>query len=180
MSRSFKTVLQLRVSMSQNSEGVTMKRLSIFSLAGLLLPGPAAAATPGPVLPAWMAGCWETKAGSRFTVECWSLPDGATMHGESRSGIGEKADEHEKMEIVHAETDDPAIPWMTLWATPSGGKRTRFDWIPSPHRGLTFVNASHDYPQRVRYWREGKYLMAEIALVDGSKARRWRYSARGR
>ncbi|MEO5613031.1 MAG: DUF6265 family protein [Sphingomicrobium sp.] len=122
-----------------------------------------------------MAGCWESRSRTRETVECWSMPDGPIMRGESRSGA-----EHETMEIVHAETDDPAIPWMTLWATPSDGTRTRFDWVPSPRPGLTFINASHDYPQRIRYWREGKYLMAEVALADGSKARKWRYSARGR
>lgn len=149
-------------------------------LVGWVAAAIAAMAVRGPVLPAWMAGCWETQAGDRHTVECWSMPDGAIMHGESRRGTGKKADEHEKMEIVHAETDDPAIPWMTFWATPSGGTRTRFDWVPSRDSGLTFVNHAHDYPQRIRYWREGRYLMAEIALADGSKARRWRYSARGR
>jgi hypothetical protein len=38
------------------------------------------------------------------------------------------------------------------------------------------MNAQHDYPQRIRYWRDGKYLIAETALADGSKAQRWRYS----
>ena len=133
-----------------------------------------------PNLPEWMAGCWETQSGQRVTVECWSRPEGPVMRGESVSAIGGKTAEHERMEIVHAETDDPAIPWMTFWATPSNGARTRFDWVASLEPGLTFVNASHDYPQRIRYWREGKYLMAEIALADGSKARRWRYSLRGR
>lgn len=149
-------------------------------LVGWVAAAIAAWAVQAPVLPAWMAGCWENRAGARVTVECWSLPDGAVMRGESRSRLATKADEHETMEIVHAETDDPAIPWMTFWATPSGGKRTRFDWVPSRRRGLTFVNRSHDYPQRIRYWRDGRYLMAEIALADGSKAKKWRYTARGR
>src|SRR5688572_3968477 len=133
-------------------------------------------AVAAPALPVWMAGCWETRSGLPVTVECWSKPDGPVMRGESISGSGGKTDEHEKMEIVHAETDDPAIPWMTFWATPIGQDPVRFDWVPSPEPGVTFVNASHDYPQRIRYWREGKHLMAEIALADGSKVRRWRYS----
>ena len=41
---------------------------------------------------------------------------------------------------------------------------------------IVFVNAKHDYPQRISYWREGKYLMAETSLSDGNKAQRWRYS----
>jgi len=38
-----------------------------------------------------------------------------------------------------------------------------------------FENRDHDYPQRIRYWREGEVLMAEISLADGSKPMRWRY-----
>ena len=158
-----------------------MTILNILPLTAALLLGSAAPVSlKAPALPVWMAGCWESQSGKRHTVECWSMPDGGIMRGESRSGIGQQVSEHETMEIVHAETDDPAIPWMTLWALPSDGTRTRFDWVPSRNRGLTFMNRTHDYPQRIRYWREGRFLMAEIALADGSKARKWRYSPRGR
>ncbi|MGY4397037.1 hypothetical protein ACVWZA_002228 [Sphingomonas sp. UYAg733] len=36
---------------------------------------------------------------------------------------------------------------------------------------------AHDYPQRIRYWREGKILNAKISLSYGSKRMRWSYSA---
>ena len=35
---------------------------------------------------------------------------------------------------------------------------------------MTFVNADNDYPKRVRYWREGGELRAEISQLDGSDA----------
>lgn len=140
----------------------------------------AAAQAQAPALPEWMAGCWEQRSGERLTVECWSIPEGAVMKGESVMTVAGKVAERETIEIVHEETDDPAVPWMTYRATPSGAQPTAFHWVPSSAPGLTFLNASHDYPQRIRYWREGNFLMAEIALADGSKARRWRYSARGR
>jgi hypothetical protein len=44
---------------------------------------------------------------------------------------------------------------------------------------VTFLNAEHDFPQRVRYWREGRELVAEISLKDGTKAQRWRYVPQG-
>ena len=135
-----------------------------------------AAAQHTPELPAWMAGCWEFRSGERWTEECWSIPRGAMMIGYSRSGEGGIVTEWEVMQIIHAETDDPAIPWMTFWAAPSGQNRTMFVWSSGPERGVTFENAENDYPQRIRYWREGEHLMAEIALADGSRARRWRYS----
>ena len=139
-----------------------------------------AAAMHGPELPAWMAGCWEQQSGERLTVECWSQPEGHVMRGESVTTSANAEVEREAMEIVQAATDDPAIARITFRATPSGQKATQFQWIASGEPGITFVNAAHDYPQRIRYWQEGKFLMAEIALADGSKARRWRYSARGR
>ena len=141
-----------------------------------------AAQVTAPALPEWMAGCWEQESKGRSTVECWSMPEapGNLMRGESIARASGKIVERETMLIVHEQTDDPAIPWMTFWAIPAGGKRTRFDWVPSDQPGLTFVNAEHDFPQRIRYWRDGRFLMAEISASDGSKARRWRFSPRGR
>jgi len=137
----------------------------------------AAAGQPAPSLPEWMTGCWEHRAGDRWTEECWSRPRGAMMIGYSRSGEGGTLSEWEVMQIVHAETDDPAVPWMTFWASPSGQARTRFDWAPSALPGVAFVNLGNAYPQRIRYWREGAQLIAEISLADGGKPRRWRYTA---
>ena len=38
-----------------------------------------------------------------------------------------------------------------------------------------FVNAGHDYPQRVRYIATEAGLDAETSLADGSKPNRWSY-----
>ena len=40
---------------------------------------------------------------------------------------------------------------------------------------IEFTNPAHDYPQRIRYWREGDKLIAEIALIDGKRAVSWTY-----
>jgi Domain of unknown function (DUF6265) len=133
-------------------------------------------AAAGPTLPAWMAGCWVQQSENRWTEECWSAPRGGMMIGYSRSGEGGVLSEWEVMQIVHEETDDPAVDKLRFWASPGGAKRTMFSWVPDDKAGLTFFNLENDYPQRIRYWREGADLMAEIALKDGSKPQRWRYS----
>ena len=46
-------------------------------------------------------------------------------------------------------------------------------------RMIEFSNPAHDYPQRIRYWREGDTLHAEIALLDGSRAVQWSYAPMG-
>ena len=130
-------------------------------------------------LPEWMAGCWEQRSGEGWTEECWTIPRAGMMMGSSRSGTGEVLSQWETMQIVREDTDDPAIPAMSFFGAPRGRNRTMFDWVPGKEPGLTFVNAGHDYPQRIRYWREGAELVAEISLLDGSKPMRWRYRRMG-
>ena len=138
----------------------------------------AMATAAAPQLPEWMAGCWELRSQERWTEECWSSPRGGMMIGYSRSGTEDIVSEWETMQIVREDTDDPAVVKLGFWAAPGGVKRTLFAWVPVREAGVTFVNLANDYPQRIRYWREGADLMAEISLEDGSKPQRWRYSRR--
>jgi hypothetical protein len=131
--------------------------------------------TPQPVLPVWLAGCWEQESGNDWAEECWNDPRAGIMMGSGRSGSGEQLKDWEVMQIEVVGTHDPAIPRMTFDAAPRGEGRTPFEWVPTPEKGVTFVNEGHDYPQRIRYWREGRDLIAEVSLKDGSNAKRWRY-----
>lgn len=123
-----------------------------------------------PALPGWMAGCWEQSVGDRWTEECWMPPRGGIMLGASRSGRGGTLGSWEAMQIVL----DPSAG-MAFWAAPQGSRRTMFTWQPGNEPGVAFVNRANDYPQRIRYWREGEMLIAEIALQDGARPMRWRY-----
>ena len=139
-----------------------------------------AADVPAPALPAWMAGCWEQRSGEKWTEECWTAPRAGIMLGSGRSGTGGVLDSWEVMQIELVETDDPVIDPITFHGAPRGKNPTAFAWVRNGKgAGITFVNAGHDYPQQIRYWREGKYLMAETSLADGTKAQRWRYSPMG-
>jgi hypothetical protein len=136
----------------------------------------AAAAT----LPAWMAGCWEQRSDDNWAEECWTAPRAGIMLGSGRSGTGGVLNSWEVMQIELVETDDPVIEPITFYGAPKGQNRTAFAWDRNRKATeITFVNAGHDYPQRIRYWREGKDLMAETSLADGSKAQRWRYTPMG-
>ena len=141
----------------------------------LLLAALAMAAGPAARLPDWMQGCWEQRSAERWTEECWSSARGNMMIGYSRSGEGGVLGEWEVMQIELVESDDPVIVPLTFSASPGGKGRTSFDWDRRPGPGIGFVNLGNDYPQRIRYWREGRELVAEISLGDGTKARRWRY-----
>lgn len=132
-----------------------------------------------PALPGWMAGCWEQRQDDRWTEECWTTPRAGLMLGSGRSGVGERLLNWEAMQIVmNQSSGDGQVVSMAFWAAPSGANRTMFAWSPDEAAGFTFVNATNDYPQRIRYWREGDLLNAEISMADGSRSMRWTYRRR--
>ena len=116
-------------------------------------------------LPAWLTGCWEQTDGERWVEDCWMGPRGDIMLGAGRSGRGEQLAVWESMQIGRGEDG-----MLTFWASPEGAPRVAFAVQAQGPRDVTFLNRAHDYPQRVRYWRDGDRLRAEIAMADGSRA----------
>ena len=152
-----------------------MSRARTISLEFALLALPTGLAAAD--LPAWMAGCWIEEKGDRWTEECWTDPRAGLMLGSGRSGTGQKLGDWEVMQIV---LSDPATgAKMTFWGAPRGQGRTAFSWVPDQKPGVTFANVAHNFPQRIRYWREGGRLHAEISLLDGSRATHWSYAPMG-
>ena len=95
---------------------------------------------------------------------------GGGMLGAGRAGAGDKLNEWEAMQIIPGPGGK-----LVYWASPDGGARVSFTEVTREATEIVFANAGHDYPQRIRYWREGEMLNAEISLIDGSKAIRWQY-----
>lgn len=125
---------------------------------------PAAAAGQAPEMPAWMAGCWQGQLGERWTEECWTVPRAGQMLGSGRTGDAAGVRSFEFMRI---EREGEGLAFR---ASPGGEGWTSFAASDDPGEGVTFLNPQNDYPQRVRYWREGGELKAEISLLDGSEA----------
>lgn len=123
------------------------------------------------VLPGWMAGCWTEAKGDRWSEECWTAPRAGSMLGSGRTGHGEQLRNWEVMQILTGKDGK-----LAFWGAPQGAERTAFALVTQTASEIVFANPAHDYPQRIRYWREGELLNAETALADGSKAMRWRYT----
>jgi hypothetical protein len=143
-----------------------MKRLSV-AIALSLVSAPAAAA---PHELRWMLGHWcEDATDGTRTCEQWRIESDGRMQGSGITTRKGKPVERETLRIVpdHGEV---------YYEASLGGPTTRFRRTASGEKSVTFLNAAHDYPQRIRYWREGAQLVAEIALADGSRAKQWRYS----
>ena len=141
----------------------------------VLAAAPLAAQEPVP-FPSWMAGAWTlSEADGGWTEEFWTHPRGGVMIGASREGRGETLRTWESIRTLRRA--DGTLAYIPM---PNGGPPVEFALVRQDARSIEFANPAHDYPQRIRYWREGDTLHAEIALIDGSRASGWSYAPIGR
>jgi Domain of unknown function (DUF6265) len=148
------------------------ERLAAILLA--LTPLPVLSYNEGTEFPDWMTGAWARSDGENWADEYWTPPRAGIMIGASRSGKGEKLQFWEHMRIVR-EADGKLV----FWAIAADQKPVRFVATQKTAEEIVFENQEHDYPQRIRYWREGKELKAQISLIDGSKPVRFSFRMMG-
>jgi hypothetical protein len=121
----------------------------------------------------WLAGDWVHEADGLMTEESWLPPLGGMMLGVSRESKEGQVRMFEFARIA-AGLDGR----LSFVAQPKGDAPTSFQAVEAGASSILFENRQHDYPQRIRYWREGDRLLAEISMADGSRARRWAYRRR--
>lgn len=141
--------------------------LAIAAAAMLLAPLAGSAAQEAPL--AWMVGDWKEDIAGNWTTEHWRPAQEGVMRGSSASGYEQRVRSHETMSIAFR--DGKAV----FTASPNGAAPTDFAELSRGANEIAFANDAHDYPQRIRYWREGEELLAQISMKDGSKAMNWRY-----
>ncbi|WP_052507692.1 DUF6265 family protein [Sphingomonas hengshuiensis] len=125
-------------------------------------------------VPLWMVGTWCTApTNGRQMCERWE--------GDPQGGLSGVAEVRRDGAVSPGETMRIAQQGgvLVFHAEPRGQAPTDFRAIMVSADAITFENRAHDYPQRVRYWREGAALMAEISLADGSKPMRWTFHRTG-
>ena len=150
--------------------------LRFAAVVALALTAPAAlsAEEQAAQFPDWMAGAWSNADGESWTEEFWTHPRGGIMIGASREGRGETLRTWESIRILRKA--DGTLAYVPM---PNGGASVEFAMVRQDARSIEFANPAHDFPQRIRYWREGDVLHAEIALLDGGRAIRWSYAPMG-
>jgi hypothetical protein len=150
------------------AEELRMKHAALILLA---LATPLAAKDRAP-LPEFMTGAWSQEAGGRVTEERWnSGPE--RMFGTSSERSGETVLSRETLVI------DRSGESLVLVAQPESAQPVVFSLAGQDASSIEFTNAQHDYPQRIRYWRQGRELHASISLMDGSRAVSWSYQPAG-
>lgn len=109
----------------------------------------------------WLSGQWCGQFGDAQIEESWTTPVGGMLLGMSRTLAAGAVQSFEYMRI---ESRDGKLSFI---AQPGGSPPTAFPLSAQDAQSATFHNAGHDFPQTVRYWREGDGLRAEISGPDG-------------
>jgi hypothetical protein len=132
----------------------------------------AAFAIPGTCQPAgttadlkFMTGCWAFEANGRRVEEHWLAPAGGSLLGVSRTVAGGKTADYEFLQI----RDLPE--GLTYIAKPSNQPEARFVISSRTADEIVFENPAHDFPQRIRYRRDGDHLRARIEGTIKGKPR---------
>lgn len=122
---------------------------------------------------AWMSGTWFYAHSGRWAEEHWSQPEGGAMLGYSRTGRGDALREWEFIRIA-----PDADGTLAYFAQPGGRPPVAFRLVARDGTSAIFENPAHDFPQRIRYARDGDAMTATISALDGSNAMSWRYRRR--
>ena len=118
-----------------------------------------------PAMPAFMAGCWSGEHADtrRSSYEVWIAPKAERMLGVSQAVRPDRTE----FEFLRIERTAGQVDYV---AQPSGRPPTRFRLNDASATHAEFANAEHDFPQRIRYTREGDLLRAELS--GGNPVRR--------
>ena len=110
---------------------------------------------------AWLAGCWELRAGARVIHERWMAPLGGTMMGMSRTVVRDTTREWEQLRI---ESRGDRIVYLAL---PSGQAMAEFTGEVVTDTLVVFANPAHDFPQRILYRVAGADSV--VARIEGTR-----------
>jgi hypothetical protein len=121
----------------------------------------------------WLAGSWVGDAGGVRMEEHWTMPSGNSMVGMHRDvGKGRTM----LFEFLRIEQRGDQITYLSM---PNGrSPATAFPLQELTGTRAVFENPTHDFPQRIIYWKDGTDLRARIEGTMNGKAgsEEWRWS----
>lgn len=127
-------------------------------------------AQPAETAPAWMAGYWLSCEGGRQVAETWTGPVEGVLVG---TGLTRHA---RGVEFEYMRIQETAEDGVIFFGSPGGAAPTALPMVKQDAASVTFENLAHDFPQRIRYTRDGDVLTARVESADGKKGMSWRYN----
>jgi len=152
-----------------------MKPLIALALVASLFDRTAQTANPTLNDLAWMAGSWSgtTARGVVEMEEHWTAPKGNSMIGIHRDVAGGKT---RLFEFLRIEQQADQIVYLSM---PNGrSPATPFPLKEVSGTRVVFENPTHDFPQRIIYWKDGNDLRARIEGTMNGKpgSQEWTWS----
>ncbi|MEM1381323.1 MAG: DUF6265 family protein [Pseudomonadota bacterium] len=129
-------------------------------------PNPSA---PGPF--GWLEGCWVTQSGA--SEEVWAAAGESLLIGYNTVSRDGEVVFFEQLRIEETQEG-----WV-FFAYPRGRGPTPFALAEQGESSASFANPDHDFPQVLRYSREGDTLTAVASLTSGERAQGWVYTPCG-
>lgn len=121
---------------------------------------------------AWLAGSWTGTARGIEMEEHWTAPKGNSMVGLHRDvGKGRTL----VFEFLRIEQQGDQIVYLSM---PNGrSPATPFPLKEVSGTRVVFENPTHDFPQRIIYWKDGNDLRARIEGTQNGKTggEEWRW-----
>ena len=150
-----------------------MKLLITLAIAGLLFVQERQ--SPKPTLNdlAWIAGSWTGSTGGVEMEEHWTAPKGGSMIGIHRDVAKGRTI---SFEFLRIEQQKDQIVYLSM---PNGrSPATPFPLKEVSGTRVVFENPTHDFPQRIIYWKDGNDLRARIEGTMNGKpgSEEWRWS----
>ncbi len=129
----------------------------------------AASAQPAPAMPDWMSGYWLSCERGEQTAENWFGAGTGTLLGTNLTRHAHNQYEYEMLRIGASNSG------FSYFAQPYGNPPTEFALKESAGQRVVFENLTHDFPQRVMYWRTGNVLHARVeGRINGrEEAQEW-------
>lgn len=126
------------------------------ALLGLTFFAAASTAAPAsPPIPDWMTGYWLSCENGVQIAENWFGTGSGMLLGTNLTQ-GKQA----SFEFLRVTANERG--GISYYSMPNGAPVTEFTMTSNESRRVVFENPTHDFPQRVIYWRDGSILHARI------------------
>ena len=110
----------------------------------------------------WLVGCWVST--DKSAQEVWVVDSDQSLIGFNVVFSDNKVGFYEVLSIKRNEEDS-----LVYTPHPLGQQSASFAATEVAENSIVFTNPDHDYPQEIRYAREGNRLYATISLLGGAK-----------
>jgi hypothetical protein len=109
----------------------------------------------------WLSGSWEMKTTTGILLEVWTIESDSSMQG--RSFKVKTSGDTVVLESIQLVCHNGACAYVPIARGQNNGMPVRFAIEETGQFSFMASNPSHDFPQKIKYRREGSALYASVS-----------------